>query len=278
MPLPPQAEKPAVPPDMRTLDEMPFAGTTACSPDMVRAILSKCGVAVARDIELVGCTGAAAAGLHVEEISELRLAVGGGGVGLPCFVPPTRFCLAHNTIGGLMPGQAMYHQEHVDSISRPLTPEERGKVKLMEAAIRTRGKDSKDKQNNAHEVLTGYTLPEGFEAVAEDGGADFTKPDVTPEERVRLMEAARWPGQNTAPPVVDAWRCPEHPKPAWNCRYCAAQAVVEGALEPVYAFSCPDDVGTELTPEALERRIDTTHTGAADIYVKVAHLTRKLSR
>jgi len=262
----------AVPPEAvlgaRTIGEMPFEGG-----DVTRALLQRCGVKLARDIELLGCTGAAAAGLSIEEISELRIGLAGGGTGLPCFVDINRFCLAHNTIGGLQDGQEQRHRDHVEAVSRALTREERGRVELIEAARRKQGKTLDERLVATGDILAGRELPDGFEA---EGKRD---PLAAAAQAARTMAPV--------PLAEAAWVCPEHKKTDWACRYCVAQAVVQGPLVPTYALhadddgaeSAPDRVG--LTPEEMRTAMkdaDAKKLEYMGVYVLAATFERRLAR
>ena len=242
--------------DKRALSEMPFGEGAPDREDLadrVREMLDANGVRIADDINRLGCTGAVA--LHsVEDAQMLRMGLAGGGVGLPCFVPSDRFCLVHNTIGGLETGQKQYHEENVDRISRELTAQEQGRVILVNAARKAGRKDA----NAAADILMGL-----------DGGA------VVEEETLR---------SGAVPAGGEAWECSEHRKTVWSCRYCVAQALVEGQLTPPfllhetyaaenkYIFSSGDNVIDVLD--------DSDDSGAAsgDLYVRVATFRRKLAR
>lgn len=130
---------------------------------VVRGVLHACGVEKAGDINTVGCTGVIKSGLTIEAASALILNLAGSGFGLPCFVPTSRYCNVHKTIGGLQDGQKQHHEEKVEAVSRPLTPAEQGKVKLTEAARRIRGGSLADRQEDAQDMLGGHVLPAGFD-------------------------------------------------------------------------------------------------------------------
>lgn len=263
-----------IPPDGRSIDEMPFAGTEKLPAEALRKILRQCGVNVAHEIETLGCTGLYKNGFTCDDINEVRVALGGGGVGLPCFVPPDRYCTAHSTIGGLMPQQKASYADQVPFISRALTPEERGHAKLIEAAQHMRSDDRRD----VVEALSGYKLPDGFEEMptAEQEVALSSEMLL---KSLRQVEA----GGVTMTPAV-AWKCPEHSKTEWNCRYCAAQAVVEGPLEPVYAIDKTAKTANPvlgLSPAAVEHALAelcAEQFNSAVIYVRVATYTKKLAR
>lgn len=264
-----------IPPDTRSIDEMPF-GSGAPDPQSVatsvRDMLKKCGVSVAHEIEALGCTGASAKGLSLTGITELRLGLAGGGVGLPCFVPPTRYCIAHGTIGGLQLGQAARFPEEVEKISRELTRKERGHIEMVEASRRVRGGDLSERLMKTADALSGRDLPPGIEHEADTGFEDG-------QPYRQIAEHA--PQAPTAP---DAFVCPEHMKPVWSCRYCVAQMVVEGPLEP--EFMVESEKGEDLESEAIdaadiESYVQDASTEGCDevtVYVRAAYYKRKLAR
>lgn len=260
-----------IPPDTRPVAEMPFEGG-----DDTKALLARCSVTEAREIETLGCTGATKFGLSVDEIRVLRLGLAGGGVGLPCFIAPSRYCLAHNTIGGLQHEQAARYPEFADQISRPLTKSEAGHVAFTEAVRHsTNANDSVGGRiASASGMLNGYgDMPRGTEMVEEEE-----------EPRARGAVVDRTPQEMVQASV--AWRCPEHVSISWLCRFCVAQAVAHGELDTVFALREPKSggverlgtfgvLGNELV-EALEERNDK---GAAEveIYVLAKTLTRRLA-
>lgn len=262
----------------RSIDEMPFEDIT------VREQLHQLGVNTSEDIEHLGCTGAAGKGLGVEEIAALRLRLAGGGTGLPCYVGIDRFCLAHNTIGGLQEGQMQRHPEHIAAISRELTPEEAGKVELIEAARRKQGKNLNERLSDTGDILAGREMPKGFEAW--DGG-----PTAADDVR-RGIEVARRgeisPIPASVPQDWTCWTCPEHTKTNWACRYCVAQAIVEGPLVPTYTIEAihPETMATDdavyvvtaeqVAPNLAER--DKSGASAMKLYVLAATFTRRLAR
>ena len=256
----------------RTIEDMPFEGG-----EPVRDLLRSLDVKTARDIELLGCTGAKAKGLANEQITALRLSLAGGGVGLPCFVGIDRFCLGHNTIGGLQEQQEQRHRECVEAVSRPLTKEERGRIELIEAARRKQGKTLGERLVATGDILSGRELPDGFAA------------DTPPIEQDRVLPASVREGIEQArrgevSPVplhaLQDWECPEHKKTNWSCRYCVAQAIVEGPLVPEFAVK--NDVEKSAYPAAdVMAEVETFDLGGAleiTIYVRAARYTRRLAR
>jgi hypothetical protein len=256
----------------RSIDEMPFEDLS------VRTYLHEIGVSTAEDIEHLGCTGAAMMGLSIEQIASLRLRLAGGGVGLPCYVGIDRFCLAHNTIGGLQHEQMQRHPEYVAAVSRELTPEEAGKVELIEAARRKQGKSLNERLVDTTDILAGREMPKGFEAV------DGSRTESTLRSRGVPFS------DEPAPAVEYLFICPEHKKTNWSCRYCAAQAVMEGALVPTYALEAmhpetetilADDDMRVVAADQVEANLtehDKAGAASAHLYVRVATFTRRLAR
>jgi hypothetical protein len=270
----------------RPIDEMQF-GFNKCVPDetlppmtsktwepppeqvaeqtWVRVYLNGAGCAVAGDIEKLGCTGVAAYaakldhGDAIQHGTRLRLGLAGSGVGLPCFVPPTRFCLLHNTIGGLENGQTQHFAQFVDLISRPLTPEEEAKTKVMQHARKLKS------VGEVNDFIAGK-LP--LEDVVEEDIEEAELP------LVRLG--------------ASSWKCTEHTSTVWTCRYCLAQAIVEGPLEPqVRTLARFPDAAPVSTFQSAAYGADVAatlaHAAEEDysgfyVVVQAARFTRKLSR
>lgn len=260
-----------VPPDERTIVDMPFAGGRT-----IVDMLVECGCRVARDIETLGCTGAYYYGLKIDDIATLRLGLAGGGVGLPCFVPPTRFCLAHNTIGGLQADQQQYYAEAMDSISRALTPKEAGRVAFTESVRREARANVGEQMMAAQRALSGYgEPPHGVEMIDET--------EAVP--RPVLSDGV------IAVPSLAVWRCPEHTALNWSCRYCVAQAIVEGELTPEFVLHQPENPNSSDSsalgaaafglsgPELVDSIMQLDAAGAQEIevYVLAKTLTRKLA-
>jgi hypothetical protein len=269
-----------IPPDTRPIDEMPF-GSGASDPravaKAVRETLHRCGVNVAREIEELGCTGASAKGLTTTQIAELRVGLAGGGVGLTCFVPPTRYCLAHSTIGGLQLGQAARFSEEIAKISRDLSPRERGHVELIEASRRVRGGDLNERLLKTTDALSGRDLPPGVEH-AEESDTGF-------EDDQPFRQVAEQAPRETVMQAGAGFVCPEHRVPVWSCRYCAAQMIVEGPLEPEYVVDSPHPTGdTEIntvTPVEMDAHIASCEAADCEtitVYVRAATFSRKLAR
>lgn len=206
--------------DRRNLDKMTFGLNEPTEvrresvARTVRSLLRKCGVKVGGDIATLGCTGVfKSLSVHgfgdmngVQAGMFLREGLAGSGVGLACFVGPNRFCLIHNTIGGLQPGQEAHHVEVAPVISRRLTRAEEGKVRLVEQGRRMYARGN---ANDAAAMLSGFDR----EAVKAALGGEIVEED-TPD----LLPGA-------------AWRCEEHRVFVEGCRYCLAGKIVhEGPL------------------------------------------------
>lgn len=281
-------------PDLRPIDEMPF-GAEERTPEArvntakrVRMILLICACNVADDINRLGCTGLVKhqgmlssvgqmtvslldkEGTDLIEIGQfLRLGLAGGGVGLPCFVPPDRFCLVHNTIGGLERGQEQYYADYVKVISRELTPEEQTRVAVTERARRIYAKDG---DREAAELLNGLDPTTAADVVEEALGVDVQ----TSDEPTIVVH-----------PHVAAWLCTEHDETDWSCRHCLAQAIVEGPLEPVLVTAVKNLSSCKLGEGMSAMYTDGDAVGdfildsreeALNVFVLAASFRRKLSR
>lgn len=260
-----------VPPDTRPIADMPFEGG-----DATRALLTRCGITEAREIEALGCTGATKHGLNLDEIRNLRLGLAGGGVGLPCFVDSNRYCLAHNTIGGLQHEQLQRHPEFVEQISRPLTRKEAGHVAFTEAVRHSTDASAGvgDRIASGAGMLNGYgEMPKGTEMVEEE-------PSSRDELHEQMMGGTRPP----VLPLGHPFTCPEHTSLVWTCRFCVAHAVANGELEPVFAVHRPEGeepgdatlgiLGNELV-DTIEK-LDAAGANEIEIYVLVKTMKRRL--
>lgn len=160
--------------DDRKLETLTFGNGDPMITAEMRTRFKNLGVEIAEDIGNLGCTGVFAglatghdAARCIEVARDMRAKMGGAGIGLTCFVPPDRFCLVHNTIGGLEKGQMCNHAAVIGAISRELTDAERGHVQYVEAARRTRGKNTTDRMLTTMDQLMGDLLPAGVEPVME---------------------------------------------------------------------------------------------------------------
>ena len=261
-------------PTERSIDELPFQGFGEATPDHIRQLLRRCDVKVGGDIETLGCTGAMKHGLALDDVFHLRLGIAGGGIGLPCFVPSSRFCKAHNTIGGLQEGQKPYYEEAVPMVSRELTAKERGTVAYTEA-VRHNAKSNVGEQMTAAQLaLSGHgELPFGTELIEEDESVPQAPLEV---ETTRVV-----------PLEVAYWKCPEHRQMNWSCRFCLAQAIVDGELVPEFVVHQPEhdtiaSLGQAVFglsgPELVDTIEQLNHAGVdkVEVYVLAKTLTRRL--
>jgi len=198
----------------RFLDDIPFASPEA---EQVRRILCTIGCTTDDDIVRLGCVGLVAefernpSSVMEDSRSNLTIAafirenMQGSGCGLPCYVPPTRFCLVHNTIGGLQQGQAARHATWVPNVSRELNSDERKHVAGVQAEI------DRSALSEAQEHFGAEQVVEPVE----------TKTVVQPPSVCSIA-------------LDSKFCCPEHSRaePVWNCRFCLAARILNGPLEP----------------------------------------------
>jgi len=257
--------------DERPLEDLPLAMNVAeadrpAAAERVRTMLRKCGVAVAEDIARVGCTGLASEGYSVSDIGWLRLNLAGSGIGLTCFVPPSLFCLGHNTIGGLQERQVPEHVEAMPLVSRELTADESKHRNTIEDARRVRGDKLDDRIAAVQKKLNETDV---VDAGADGGGA------VEEEEELD--------GQRFEVVGKPIFMCPEHrAAPDYGCRYCLAQALVAGDLSPRCLVTWDDGEEYEQIDAAeVPARIKKLDDGGADaaaVYVRVLRFQRKFTR
>jgi hypothetical protein len=246
----------------------------------VREILVACGCKTAVDIGTLGCTGVVAGGFTIEDAKLVRLGVAGSGVGLTCFVPPDRFCLVHQTIGGLQEGQASRHAQVVPDMSRDLTPAERAKVAFTEHARRIVAPSSAARFAAVRDLLSGRRdVPEEVRAelarmldTGED--AEDTDDDEGDGDAIPPVFPSP-PAQKTVP-----WTCDVHAETDWACRFCAAAEIVRGPYTPVYVFvELPDGAPVAVTSAEIEGRVaGATGAAGAALFVRAAKWVRKLAR
>ncbi len=198
---------------------VPEIQTDATLAEWMHGVFVQCQLATAQDIIDEGCTGLGARGMSVEEITKFRLGLAGSGVGLPCYVGPDRFCLAHNVIGGLQEGQEQRHAGAVNAISRELTVPERAHIAVMETARRAN-------RDSVRDALSGHRLPDDF---LKEVGAVIEGPHVPPE----LADAPAPPAPPASPApasipagtvmaVVPAGHVPPAPAIHFECVACGA--------------------------------------------------------
>lgn len=198
----------------------------------VRRIFLDRGARTAQDVIDLGCTGLVGTPVDtsipdayrllykenspVAQIAFARGRMAGAGFGIPCYVPPTRFCLVHNTVGGLQPNQAGRHPEGLNLCSRPLTLEEQGHTADVQALI------DKEGIANAKRLF----------------GAESIEPSTTPAAQEVPTVAPAVPTITPAVPTTASvtlsarFVCPEHTTLVWACRYCLAAAVINGPIQP----------------------------------------------
>jgi hypothetical protein len=90
----------------------------------VRAILRRCGAAVAADIETLGCTGLAHHGISMSAARFLRDGLAGSGIVLTCWVSTDRFCHVHEAMGVQRVGDPVPFGLHLEEVSRPLASQD----------------------------------------------------------------------------------------------------------------------------------------------------------
>lgn len=246
--------------------------------DKMRALFLKLGVQTAQDVIDRGCTGLYAAwpahidrDTRIQGLQEVRQNMGGAGFGVTCYVGPDRYCLVHQTIGGLQQGQTQRHPDQVANISRDLTPLERGHMAVVESVRRREGMS----QRQASVVLSGKD-PTQLAAIL----------DTVPGVPTDLDAQLRAGGLAPAPPVATPspldpakFECPEHGAIFWRCRFCIAQLIIEGALQPElfveYNLTAPSPIDADVLEGLLK---DDTEHDSITVHVKVAHYERKLTR
>jgi hypothetical protein len=266
--------------DERPLDEIQFA-IDGLSQDRevdtgrIRDLLRFIGVSIAQDIIDLGCTGLTEAiqdrngqpgrcvwmlGKTAIEIATwVRERMAGSICGLPCYVPPNRYCLVHDTIGALqldgnLDGiQQVRHPEGISLCSRELTDEE---CKQYGAVQKKRAE------------------------LAKKFGIEGTLNPV--DLNSRPLKPQQGSDFEPSPAITDRFKCPEHLELNPSCRFCLAQAVAEGPLEPnlhvrVYS-SAFDEKARILDPRELETVLKHNGDNHVQLYVLAASWTRKLAR
>jgi hypothetical protein len=270
--------------DKRLVDEIPFAmgnSEQERAQADVRDTFKKAGCVTGDDIALVGCTGLAALGYDVTHITWIRKNMGGSGIGLTCFVPPTRFCFVHNTIGGLEDGQPQRNAEFVDKISRELSPAERTKVSFMDKVRRLKGKSKHETLELMKDVLGGKTMPdEVLEGLRRDLGEAEVEAAMAP-----MSTSTFDPNGVLDRPAVEMFTCPEHSDTVWSCRFCLAEAVAKGpyavnlilAVAPEGTSVLPDTINN-VAPDEVDDKIkylDENNVDTAAVYVRAVRWSRR---
>jgi hypothetical protein len=245
----------------------------------IRDFLHRVGVGVGQDIIDMGCTGIVQGlynllakedesryspeecrGRALNTASVIRRNMAGSVCGLPCYVPRDRYCLVHDTIGGLqLTGnfdgpQAQRHPEALPFMSRELTEDERRKVAGIEAKLSADAKAA---------------------ALAEYGATDL---DGEPVVDTSVEEVATAP---SCPIPQPPFKCPDHTEPDWDCRKCIAQAIVEGK-KPLHQEYWVDDnhVGWESIA-AINCGLAKLTAGectTVELWVHVASWSKKVTR
>lgn len=274
--------------DTRPIEDLEFGAALADrtpaerqrTRELLTTLFRDLGCQIAQDVADLGCTGLSTkAKMSVGAIAEIRNDMAGSGVGITCFVPGHLFCLAHNTIGALQPGQAQRYPEALPSITRPLTPQEEVSVRLIEKTQRIKS-SGKSRLVDSVDMLSGRGIsPADLED--EDG----------------VVVASPQPTRDTVPDHDDLysndnpytpWMCDEHDDLTVGCRYCLAEAIVTGPLEP-FLLLMPALEGNQANPEDANRiapdefeeklaQLDAAHCDAAALFVKVATWRRRLAR
>lgn len=252
--------------------------------DLMRVldILGACGVKVAEDINRLGCTGVIAhAGHTIDDVKFLRIGLAGSGVGLPCFVPPMRYCLAHTTIGGLEHGQKAHYQEYVETISRDLTPQEHARVELIEKMRHADGDSLADRLRKTHAgIVAGerqIMMTPDIELPVMPDAPPVPRQDVVPGREASALHA---PGMTPYRPQ-DNFTCIDHEQKHWTCRFCVAEMIVQGDLVPTFRLADSMSV-VEIAADAIDPKIaELDNVGSVvhvAVLVQVARYRRKLAR
>jgi len=259
---------PVDPPDTRLLVDIPFGILVPLGdPSLqVRALLASAGAKTGQDVIDLGCTGLVGAGTSIQDAIFVRENMAGAGFGLTCYVGPDRYCLVHETIGGLQTDkkQEPRHVEHLGKVSRELTPEERAHVGIVESARRVKAREGINKREDAREILNEGLPLEGVEGLAAEMSRDR---GFVPDK---------------------PFTCPEHDKLLWRCRFCVAAEIAKGELIPSFLFAPATDGNkveadnfSVIDPNDIEKRVeemDANGLDAAAVFVKAAVWRRKLAR
>lgn len=265
--------------DTRPLGEIQFAADLPYSSlehasieAKIRDYLHQVGVGVGQDIIEMGCTGLAQAlnnlyasesaeGSHcsLEQCAQQAIAtasfilqnMAGSICGLPCYVPRDRYCLVHDTIGGLqlegnLDGPQMRrHPEALPLMSRELTEDERKHVGGIKAKI-------------AEEARRVALAEYGVEDIEDEGNPAPSCP--------------------VPPPPFE---CPEHKeKPDWTCRKCLAQSLVDSGSVTTEVRSLSASIGwdTEAGVTTGLNRLERGDVTRVELWVRVASWSKKVTR
>lgn len=265
--------------DTRPLGEIRFAADLPASDGAtregveanVRDFLHRVGVGVGQDIIDMGCTGLVQSlcnllvseggspdecrGRALNAAKFIRRNMAGSICGLPCYVPRDRYCLVHDTIGGLQIAgnfdgpQAQRHPEALPAMSRELTEDERAKVLGINAKISAEARAA---------------------ALSEYGATD-----------IEDEPAGEAPTAPSCPIPQSPFKCPEHTEPDWECRKCIAQAVVDHAGPAQAEFHVNDNhLGWDVLPTltASLAKLEAGECTTVELWVRVASWSKKVAR
>lgn len=253
--------------DARPLAEIRFARG---AEEQIRIVLEAVGVVTGQDIVEMGCTGLfERVQAFVGDIVEARLGaaqyirrrMSGSICGLPCYVPRDRYCLVHDTIGGLQAAgnldgtQAIHHPEALSYMSRELTEEEHRKVFGVEKKINEEARRT---------------------ALAEYGAEDIEAPPDF--NHLDGLDASSSGG--VCPIPQPPFKCPDHAEPDWMCRKCIAQVLVEGGDVRAREVRGYNGVGWDSNI-SVERALERLHEGdhvRVELWVRVASWSKKVTR
>jgi hypothetical protein len=259
------------------LDQIPLTSSEA---EKVRATLRAAGCETDDDIVARGCLGLVVAlgartlmpWHQLAMVRAVRENMSGSGCGLPCYVPPTRFCLVHNTIGGLQQGQAQRYPDAISLCSRELTSEEALHAAAVSAAI-------------AQEGLREAKARFGLEPIARfglepvEGGMGDARL-VEPEGRFKCSTGPLGEAGPSCDPGQSSnknFTCPEHATPQFTCRFCLATMIAYGPEKPEVRLHL-DDSQQFTSVGRLDAELAEAREGTVDLCVIVASWERKLVR
>lgn len=258
-------------------DERPLAEIAFDCGEM-RELFAICSVVVAQDIIDLGCTGlvqhlhalpaypdhllsivgrdrSAPHWLSLAMLTQGRMS--GSICGLPCYVPKDRYCLVHNTIGGLQTTgnvdgpQATHHPEALPIMSRELTPDEQQRVGGIKAKLNADVKAV---------ALQEYGAEDVFEEEPDDADADDRTPGPAP----------------SCPIPQPPFKCPDHKELDWDCRKCIAQAIVE--VEVVPHILCINGSFCSSSLDEALKALDAIECDRVELWVRVASWSKKVTR
>jgi len=264
--------------DTRPLGEIRFAADLPASDSArregieanIRDFLHRIGVGIGQDIIDMGCTGLAQGFCKllsaeypsgdyskqaVDIACQIRRNMAGSVCGLPCYVPRDRYCLVHDTIGGLQTTgnfdgpQAQRHAEAVLNMSRELTEDERQKMAGIEAKLSADAKAA---------------------ALAEYGATDLD------DELVEGASVEEVAAPASCPIPQPPFKCPDHAEPDWDCRKCIAQAIVEAVAVP-HMLLIDGEMRCMPLVDALQG-VDTGACRRVELWVRVASWSKKVTR